>query len=128
VPRGAGRETDMSPQDNEQLVLDAIESQLRAEDPDLIGCFSDFASIAPPVRPVNGWGRAGRGRKVAPCKSWRHATPIRVVLAAAACVLATALAAAAVFTAMLGAAAIWLRPLAGLVRGTTRRPERRVPA
>lgn len=54
----------MSSRDNERRVLDAIENQLRTEDPQLVGRFSAFGS----VRPVNGRDGAARRRKVASAK------------------------------------------------------------
>ena len=47
----------MSSKDDEQSVLDALENQLQAEDPELMHCFSAFCRVAPAVKPVQGWGR-----------------------------------------------------------------------
>jgi Protein of unknown function (DUF3040) len=55
----------MSSRDNERRVLDAIENQLRAEDPQLVGRFSAFGSVTPPIKPVNDRDGAARRRRVA---------------------------------------------------------------
>jgi hypothetical protein len=52
----------MSSRDNEERVLDAIENQLRTEEPQLIEYFSDFGSAAPLIKPVRGWGRTASSR------------------------------------------------------------------
>jgi hypothetical protein len=53
VPRD--RETDMSLRNNEQRALDAIENQLRAEEPQLADCFSVLGSKSPRIKPLDGW-------------------------------------------------------------------------
>ena len=40
----------MRPPDDEQMVLSAVESQLRTEDPQLIACFLAFNSVTRPTR------------------------------------------------------------------------------
>ena len=55
--------------DDEQRVLDAIEYQLLAEDPQLFDCFSALGSLTPPIKLLDGWwcsashGKKGRHRK-----------------------------------------------------------------
>jgi Protein of unknown function (DUF3040) len=55
--------------DDEQRVLDAIEYQLLADDPQLFDCFSDLGSLTPPVKSLDGWwcsashGKKARHRK-----------------------------------------------------------------
>lgn len=53
----------MSLRDNEQRILDAIENQFQAEDPQLIDSFAAFGLTTPLIKPVNGWGRAARSRE-----------------------------------------------------------------
>lgn len=53
----------MSLQDDEQQVLDAIENQLRTEDPQLMHCFSAFCRVTPPIKPSKGGKRAAPHRK-----------------------------------------------------------------
>jgi hypothetical protein len=55
----------MSSQDDERLILDAIENQLRTEDPQLVGRFSAFGSLTPPTEPVNNRDGPARRREVA---------------------------------------------------------------
>jgi Protein of unknown function (DUF3040) len=55
----------MSSRDNERRVLDAIENQLRTEDPQLVGRFSAFRGVTPPIKPVSGRDDAARRRDVA---------------------------------------------------------------
>jgi Protein of unknown function (DUF3040) len=99
------REIDMSSRDNEQRVLDAIENQLRTEDPQLIGCFWAFGSIAPRAAQANGPDCPAPSREVVSRGSRQrtgqqpHATATRGVLGVIGCVLA----------AVLGATAVWLR-------------------
>jgi hypothetical protein len=50
--------------DDEQRVLDAIEYQLLADDPQLFDCFSALGSLTQPVKPLDGWWcSASRGKK-----------------------------------------------------------------
>ena len=55
--------------EDEQRVLDAIEYQLLADDPQLFDCFSALGSLSPPVKPLDGWwcsashGKKARHRK-----------------------------------------------------------------
>jgi Protein of unknown function (DUF3040) len=59
----------MNARDHEQVVLNAIESQFRTEDPQLIADFMAFSSIAPPIKPLTGWYRAasqGKRRRTNP--------------------------------------------------------------
>ena len=53
----------MRSRDNDQLVLKAIENQLRTEDPGLVGNFSDFGSITPWIKPAKGGDRTTTGRE-----------------------------------------------------------------
>jgi Protein of unknown function (DUF3040) len=55
----------MSLRDNEQRILDAIENQLRAEEPQLIDYFSAFGSTVPLIKPVRGWDRAASSKRTA---------------------------------------------------------------
>jgi Protein of unknown function (DUF3040) len=95
----------MSSRDNEQRVLDAIENRLRTEDPQLIGCFWAFGSIAPRAAQANGPDCPAPSREVVPRGSRQrsgrlpHATATRGVPGVIGCVLA----------AVLGATAMWLR-------------------
>jgi hypothetical protein len=63
--RATGREVNMSSRDEEQPVLDAIEEQLRAENPELVGYFSAFSRMTPWIKAVKGCQAAAR-REVAP--------------------------------------------------------------
>jgi hypothetical protein len=66
------RDTDMGLPDDEQRVLDAIEYQLLADDPQLFDCFSALGSLTPPVKPLDGWwSSASHGKKA------RHRTKAR---------------------------------------------------
>jgi hypothetical protein len=53
----------MSLRDDEQRILDAIENQLRTDEPQLMHCFSAFCRVTPPIKPVKGWQCAPHGRK-----------------------------------------------------------------
>lgn len=98
----------MSSRDNERRVLDAIENQLRTEDPQLVGRFSAFGSVRPPIRPVNGRDGAARRRKVASAKGngartrkhWPAALELVVVIIASTLI------------AVLTAVAVWWMLLA----------------
>ena len=56
----------MSLRNNEQRVLDAIENQLQAEEPQLADRFSQLGGKSPRIRPVNGWDQAAPVRETAP--------------------------------------------------------------
>jgi hypothetical protein len=62
----------VSSRDDEQPVLDAIEDQLRIENPELVGYFSALGSMTPWIKAVNGRDQAAARPKVA---SRRKATP-----------------------------------------------------
>ena len=49
--------------DHERVVLNAVESQLRTEDPQLIACFMAFNSVTRPIRPADGWDRPAAGEE-----------------------------------------------------------------
>lgn len=86
----------MNARDHEQVVLNAIESQFRTEDPELIADFMAFSSVAPPIKPLAGWYRpAPRGKR------WRT-NPDRSGFAIELIVLACALA------AVLAGIEVWL--------------------
>ena len=99
----------MSSQDNERRVLDAIENQLRTEDPGLTTCFLAFSSITRPFKPVKASDRPAPHREVAPRQGVapRHAHPrtdrqvsaivTQLVLLISACTLLAALLAALVW-------------------------------
>ena len=55
----------MSSREYDQRVLDAIENQLRTEEPQLVDYFSAFGIGTPLIKPVNGWGRAAPSHRVA---------------------------------------------------------------
>lgn len=63
----------MSSRDHEQRVLDAIENQLRTEEPQLIDYFSAFGNASPLIKPVKGWDRAASSRRLARRGRHRHA-------------------------------------------------------
>ena len=44
--------------DDDHAVLDEVECQLRAEDPQLIACFMAFNSVTGPTRPADDWDKA----------------------------------------------------------------------
>jgi hypothetical protein len=56
----------MSSRDDEQHVLDAIEDELRAENPELVGYFSAFGCMTPWIKAVDGRDQAAAHLKVAP--------------------------------------------------------------
>lgn len=56
----------MSLRNNEQRVLDAIENQLRTEEPELADCFSELGGRSPRIKPVDGWDQAAPARETAP--------------------------------------------------------------
>lgn len=56
----------MSLRNNEQRVLDAIENQLQAEEPQLADCFSRFGGKSPRIKPVDGWDQAASAGEGAP--------------------------------------------------------------
>ena len=64
--RGGSREVDVSSPDEEQPVLDAIEDQLRIENPELVGYFSVLGSMTPWIKAVDGRDQAAARPKVAP--------------------------------------------------------------
>jgi hypothetical protein len=93
----------MSSRDDERRVLDAIENQLRTEDPQLVGRFSAFGRVAPPITPVNGRDAAARHRKVASAEG--NGTGVNKYMPA---VLELVLAIiASTFVAVLIALAVW---------------------
>jgi hypothetical protein len=55
----------MSLRDNEQRILDAVENQLRTEEPQLIAYFSAFGSTVPLIKPVRGWDRGASSKRTA---------------------------------------------------------------
>jgi hypothetical protein len=76
----------MSLRDNEQRILDAIENQLRTEEPQLIDYFSAFGGTGPLIKPVKGWDRAasskrtaGRGRRLP--TDWRKHGQVLIISA-----------------------------------------------
>jgi hypothetical protein len=48
------QEANMSSRDDEQPILDAIEDQLRTENPELVGYFSAFGGMTPWIKAVDG--------------------------------------------------------------------------
>lgn len=58
----------MGSADDEKPVLDAIEEQLRAENPELVGYFSAFARMTPWIKAVKGCYEEAARREVAPCR------------------------------------------------------------
>lgn len=50
----------MNSRGDDQLVLDAIENQLRTEDPRLIAFFLAFNGASPPIKPLNARSRPER--------------------------------------------------------------------
>ena len=55
----------MSSPDDEQPVLDAIEEQLRAENPELVGYFSAFGRMTPRIKAVKFRDQAAARQEVA---------------------------------------------------------------
>lgn len=74
----------------EQVVLDAIEGQLRTEDPQLVACFFAFNSVIPPTMPPNGWYDPSPRRKHRRTDPPAHGDVVKVVIVA--CVLVAAIA------------------------------------
>jgi hypothetical protein len=64
--RGDSREVDVSSRDDEQPILDAIEDQLRVENPELVGYFFALGGMTPWIKVVNGRDQAAAVRRVAP--------------------------------------------------------------
>jgi hypothetical protein len=64
--RGDSREGDMSSRDDEQPVLDAIEDQLRTENPELVGYFSALGCMTPWIKGEDGRDQKAARPKVAP--------------------------------------------------------------
>jgi Protein of unknown function (DUF3040) len=62
----------MSLKDDEQRVLDAIENQLRTDDPQLMHCFSAFCRVTPSIKPVKGRERVAPHRRKAQRGRHRH--------------------------------------------------------
>jgi hypothetical protein len=93
----------MSSRDNERLILDAIENQLRTEDPQLVGSFSAFGSVTPPIEPVSGLGDAARRREVTSVEGngARHGKHMPAVLEIVLVLIASTL------LAVLTALAVW---------------------
>jgi hypothetical protein len=83
----------VSLRDDEQRILDAIEDQLRSEDPQLMHCLSAFCRVTPSIKPVKGWELAAPHRiKAQPRRHWRtdrqaYAIVIEFVLVIIAVVL-----------------------------------------
>jgi hypothetical protein len=63
--RRGSREVDVSSPDEEQPVLDAIENQLRIENPELVGYFSALGGMTPWIKAMNGRDQGAARRKVA---------------------------------------------------------------
>jgi hypothetical protein len=72
--RGDSGEVDVSSQDDEEPVLDAIEDQLRTENPELVGYFSALGGMTPWIKAINGQDQAAVRPKIA---SRRKAAPRR---------------------------------------------------
>jgi hypothetical protein len=70
--RGDSGEVDVSSRDDEEPVLDAIEDQLRTENPELVGYFSALGSMTPWIKAINGQDQAAARPKIA---ARRKATP-----------------------------------------------------
>ncbi len=81
----------MRPPDDERVVLNAVESQLRTEDPQLIACFMAFNSVTRPIRDADDWDRPGAGEE-----RLRRGDPVRhrraVQLVIVTCTLAAIIA------------------------------------
>ena len=56
----------MSLRNNEQRVLDAIENQLQAEEPQLADWFLRLGSKSPRIKPVDGWDQSASSGQGAP--------------------------------------------------------------
>ena len=56
----------MSLRNNEQRVLDAIENQLQAEEPQLADRFSQLGGKSPRIKPLDSWDQAAPVEETAP--------------------------------------------------------------
>ncbi len=95
---------DMSLQDDEKRALDAIENQLRTEDPQLMDYFSALGGMAPPLKPVKGWERAAPYGKAA--RRGRHRRTDRPAYVIVIELLLVII--AVVFVVMLILGAVWM--------------------
>jgi Protein of unknown function (DUF3040) len=94
----------MSSRDGEQQILDAIETQLRCENPRLTASFIDFTSVArnanmPSAEQLN------NGRRLGSCRRHQHTDPAVSILLIQLCLFFFA-GAVLVYACMLGAALV----------------------
>ena len=74
----------MRPPDNEHVVLNAVESQLRTEDPQLIACFLAFNSVTRPARHADDYDRPGTSESLSgrEDEELRHRHALQLVIVA----------------------------------------------
>ncbi|MCW2935209.1 MAG: hypothetical protein JWM19_6171 [Actinomycetia bacterium] len=62
------------------MVLSAVESQLRTEDPQIIACFMAFNSVTRPIRPVDDWDQPSADESLPPGDALRHRRVVQLVI------------------------------------------------
>jgi len=72
----------MRPPDDEQMVLSAVESQLRTEDPQLIACFLAFNSVTRPARHADDYDRGRNDEDLQQEDELRHRHAVQLVIVA----------------------------------------------
>jgi hypothetical protein len=72
----------MRPPDDEQMVLSAVESQLRTEDPQLIACFLAFNSVTRPARHADDYDRGRTDEGLQQEDELRHRHAVQLVIVA----------------------------------------------
>ncbi|HEY6790940.1 MAG TPA: hypothetical protein VI365_26890 [Trebonia sp.] len=70
----------MRPPDEEHMVLSAVESQLRTEDPQLIACFLAFNSVTRPARHLDDYDRARADESLRQEDELRHRRVVQLVI------------------------------------------------
>jgi hypothetical protein len=66
--------------DDDHAVLNAVESQLRSEDPQIIACFMAFNSVTRPIRPPGDWDQPSADEILQPEDSLRHRHIVQLVI------------------------------------------------
>ncbi|MCW2930455.1 MAG: hypothetical protein JWM19_1417 [Actinomycetia bacterium] len=66
--------------DDDHAVLNAVESQLRTEDPQIIACFMAFNSVTRPARPPDDWDQSSADESLPPEDQLRHRHVVQLVI------------------------------------------------
>ena len=81
----------MKSPDDDNVVLNAVESQLRTEDPQIIACFMAFNSVTRPARPPDDWDQPSADESLPPPEDQlrhRHAVQLVIIVCTLAAIIA----------------------------------------